>query len=262
MSRTKWKEQSTQVAAENKDLKKQIEELNAKIQEKIQELDALSVSYATEKSSLQDKLTAKEGELLEQLSSAKATWEIEKSQLENQLSEAKKESKNKQEQINSMELKRMASAYSTQEQEYASDLKEWREYLLLSALVLVLATFWSVILASGKPWYDRFEFYLIDFILISAVWFTAWQYSYFSKLRNDFANRKTLAQTYHNILLSLGESSDPNENAINIETKRLFIDKATQVLCAQVAIETTEPILSRELFKGISKAAEIIIKTK
>ncbi|MBI2439676.1 MAG: hypothetical protein HYV45_03720 [Candidatus Moranbacteria bacterium] len=258
MTRTKWKEKYDGVIVENKDLKKQLETSNLRILE----LESLSEKDSEKLVKLESDLSSSKSDYEARLASEKEERKNEKEQLEITLSDAKKEIKNKQEQINSMELKKMASAYAIQEKEYGDNVKEWSKYLLLSALALTLSTFWSVIFASGKAWYDRFEFYLIDFIIISAVWFTASQYSYFSKLRNDFANRKTLAQTYQNILLSIIDISSDSEKEINEETKRLFMSKATDVFCAPSIPEIKEPILSKELLKNVGKAAEIIIKSK
>ncbi len=253
-----YKADLVEAKKQSKELESLIAELTDRNTTLEEELASAKQESIDNRLAFEQKYSTKESELF----SEKQALEVEKGVLKSENDSLKNTITEKQGEINKMQVKKMASEYGNQEDAYLEDTIKWSKYLLLSALVLFLSTFWSVIFASGKAWYERFEFYLIDFILISAVWFCAWQYSYYVKLRNDYANRKTLAQTYHNILLSIGESEDPNENVINIETKKEFMKKATDVLCAPSIIEAKEPLLSKELLKNAGKTAEVIIKMK
>ena len=89
-------------------------------------------------------------------------------------------------------------------------------------------------------------FHKIDFILISAVWFCGAQYANTTKLRYDYANRKTLAQSFANILNNLDE---------NTTIRDKFIEKTTDVLCAPSLVGDKESVLSKKIIKD---TAEII----
>lgn len=166
--------------------------------------------------------------------------------------------KNQQKQLNEHELKKMAEAYHKQEFAYESDAKFWMKAIAWVVGALIVSTVVSIILANGKPWYDRFEFYLVDFIFISAVWFCSSQYSYYVHLRADYANRKTVAQSYHNILLSMSNENSEVENKISDELKNKFVEKAADVLYAQNFSNIKEPLLTKEFVKNIAEVAKTI----
>lgn len=174
--------------------------------------------------------------------------EIEK--LEDQISELTEDIAEKEAALHRKELKRLASAFNEQETDYKNESTFWLKCLGGLAGALVLSTLLSIWISSDKVWYDKFEYYLIDFILISAVWFCSSQYSNLIKLRNDYANRKTIAQSFHNILDNLEEDES---------IKDKFIEKATDVLCAPSFLIDKEPILTKKIVKDtleLAKAAK------
>lgn len=203
-----------------------------------------------------DELELKVSSLKSELSSTKEEFKLKEeahqnqvSDLENQLELLDEDIQQKQEQLDKRELKKLASAYKDQEDVYKKNTENWLTALVVVGLGLIISTAISIHLSSGKPWYDRFEYYLVDIIFLSAVWFCGSQYSNFTELRSDYANRKTLAQSFHNILNNLPEDEDIKGN---------FIEKATDVLCAPSVISTKEPVLSKKLVKDTAEIVKSI----
>ncbi len=158
----------------------------------------------------------------------------------NQVEDLNKQLKQKQTQLDDRELKKLASAYRDQEGFYTEDAAKWLKALKWITGILLISSILLIWLSSGQSWYDKLEYYVIDFILISTVWFCGAQYSNRIKLKNDYANRKTLAQSFHNILNNLAE-----DQAI----KDKFIEKATDVLCASSVVADKEAVLSKKVVK-------------
>lgn len=159
------------------------------------------------------------------------------------------EVKQKQAQLDSKELKRLASAYKEQEGIYNKESLVWFVRLEWIAGALLISTAISIWLSSDKVWYDKFEYYVIDLIFLSAVWFCGSQYANLIKLRNDYANRKTIAQSFHNILNNLAEDED---------IKDKFIEKATDVLCAASFAVEQEPVLSKKLVRDTAEIVKAV----
>lgn len=175
-------------------------------------------------------------------------WEAKVQELEathdTETEEKDEEISNLQGQLDRKEAKKLAKAYEEQEVIHGSGSRKWLWSLISVASLLVICTAISIWLSSNKIWYDKFEYYLVDIIFLSAVWFCGAQYTDQVRLRNDYANRKTLAQSFHNILNNL-----PEDEAI----KSKFIEKATDVLCAPNPAGTKEPVLSKKLIKDIAE---------
>lgn len=169
--------------------------------------------------------------------------------LNEQLVESKKEIERKDGQLNQKELKKLAKAYEDQEIEYNKDVSFWRKCLFYVGTVLLSSFYFSIIFSSGKVWYDKFEYYVGDIILLSALWFCASQFSDAVKLRNDYANRKTLAQSFSNILNSLPEDE---------QIKNKFIERTTDVLCSPSIVSNKEPVLSKEALKQTIELGKLI----
>ncbi len=166
------------------------------------------------------------------------------------IEDLKNENKQKQDQIDKRELKKLAEAYSEQEEIFKKESKTWLISLIVSGLLLLISAIVSVKITQNESWIESIKYYIIDFILISAVWFCGAQYANTTKLRYDYANRKTLAQSFSNILNNLAE---------NVAVKDKFIEKTTDVLCAPSSLTDKEPVLSKKLIKDV---AEIISSIK
>lgn len=221
------------------------------------ELKCKNIELATKNKELTESLGLKEREFVEnknqiiqdcesKLKSSKEECDLKIQELSTQTESFKLQVEQKQAEIDKRELKKLAQAYREQEDLFKEDVSTWIKRLATAAVLLSISMVISIYLASGKLWYDRFEYYLIDFILISIMWFCGSQYSDYVKLRNDYANRKTVAQSFHNILNNLQEDQ---------EIKNKFIEKATDVLCAPSIFVDKEPILSKKLIK---ETAEIV----
>lgn len=202
---------------------------------------------------LKGELVLKDTQHTQEVANTKTVSIAEKAALQIQIDNAKIENEKldadieqKQKQLDRKETKKLAQAYEDQEIIYKTDSRKWLNWLTIVVCALIISTALSIYLASGKHWYDKFEYYLVDIIFLSAVWFCGTQYADHIKLRNDYANRKTIAQSFHNILNNLTEDA---------AIKSKFIEKATDVLCAPSPVSGKEPILSKKLIKD---TAEIV----
>lgn len=162
------------------------------------------------------------------------------------IGELESENKQKQAQIDKRELKKLAEAYSEQEDIFIKESKTWLISLIVAGVLLLISAIISIKVTHNESWVESIKYYIIDFILISAVWFCGAQYANTTKLRYDYSNRKTLAQSFANILNNLAE---------NTAIRDKFIEKTTDVLCAPSSIGDKEPVLSKKLIKD---TAEII----
>ena len=221
------------------EFEKKIEELEAKLTQKVDELDLANKNFAEKEKQLNTEWETKTQTLKDEHNASLGEKDDEIEGLE-------KENTEKQKAVDRKEAKKLAQAYEEQELIYRESSKKWLGWLIKVAGLLVISTIVSIWLSTDKAWYDKFEYYLIDIIFISAVWFCGSQYADQIKLRDDYANRKTLAQSFHNILNNL-----PEDEAI----KSKYIEKATDVLCAPNPVSNKEPVLSKKLVKDI---AEII----
>ena len=120
-----------------------------------------------------------------------------------------------------------------------------------AAAVLLAYGVISVLLTAGKPWLERIPYYFFDLIFIGAVWFCGTQYTDAVKQKNDYGNRKTIAQSFHNIMNNLPEDQ---------EIKNKFIEKATDVLCAPSVVGGSEPILSKKVLKDVAELVATVAK--
>lgn len=160
--------------------------------------------------------------------------------LETQIETLSQQVDQKQKQLDRKELKKLAQAYEEQEEIYKTGAGKWLKWLMIIGVALIFSTIFSIWLSSDKQWYDKFEYYLVDIIFLSAIWFCSSQYADQVKLRNDYANRKTISQSFHNILNNLAE---------DLPIKNKFIEKATDVLCAPSPVSGKEPVLSKKIIK-------------
>lgn len=177
-------------------------------------------------------------------------YETDLSGRDTTIEDLENENKQKQAQIDKRELKKLAEAYSEQEDIFKKESKTWLISLIVMGILLLISAIVSIKVTHNESWIESIKYYIIDFILISAVWFCGAQYSNTTKLRYDYANRKTLAQSFANILNNLAE---------NTAIRDKFIEKTTDVLCAPSSIGDKEPVLSKKLIKD---TAEIVSSIK
>jgi hypothetical protein len=225
-----------------KNLRLKIEELGIEISElKVRNQELIS-SSEIEKNSHN-----------EALANLKSAFEVEKNikieekqtevdELETNIESLEDELEQAKLKLDQKEVKKLAKAYEEQEISYNNASKLWLKVLTVLGVILFISAIISIALPSNEPWYKEVKYYFIDIVLISAVWFSGSQYSDYIKLRNDYANRKTIAQSFHNILNNLVE-----DEAI----KNKFIEKATDVLSAPSVATNKEPVLSKKVFKDV-----------
>lgn len=144
--------------------------------------------------------------------------------------------------IDTQELKKLAKAYEEQEKEYGKGVTFWGKWLFWIAVIFLIYAGVSGFLAHGEPWSNKLEYYIIDLILFGVLWFCSSQYTENLNLKNNYANRKTLAQSFSNILNTLPE---------NEPIKEKFIEKTTDILCATNPVSGKEPVLSKEATKQL-----------
>lgn|SRR3989344_5935836 len=149
-----------------------------------------------------------------------------------------------QQQLDKRELKKLAEAYGEQETINKKDENVWFKRILVIGVVLLCSAVGSIIITHNLSWVESVKYYIVDIVLFSSVWFCISQYSNTVKLKNDYANRKVLAQSFHNILNNLAD---------NLEIKNKFIEKTTDVLCAPHAIGEKEPLLSKKILKDVAE---------
>lgn len=218
--------------------------------QKVSELEA-------QKKVLEETLSLKEKEYKDEIERVNEGWtqkeatskqlnESTVSGLKSQMESLEQQIAEKQKQIDKRELKKLAEAYGEQEGINKGEEKTWLIRLAVVAGLLLVSAVVSIWVTHNQSWVESIKYYVVDIILFSAVWFCGTQYSNVLKLKNDYANRKTLAQSFHNILNNLSD---------NPEIKAKFIEKTTDVLCAPVATGDKEPLLSKKVLKDV---AEII----
>ncbi len=215
------------------ELKKRIIDLRGQISIANQEKEQIKTDY--------ERLSAEE----------KQSFIKEKEQLTTRIKKLQSEKDAKQKQLDERELKKLAEAYSDQEKEYDKEARKWLKYLLYGFVFWLLTTGVVLLWKNGNEWIAKLPYLVLDIIPISAMWFCIAEFSYYSKLRNDYANRKTIAQSYHNIINSIneGEASEGSESNEKIRNK--FIEKAVDVLCAPSLVDSKEPVLSKKLLKDL-----------
>lgn len=224
--------------------KAEIDSLNLKV-------DELNSFVENEKQQMKTALETKELEWKKHDEAVKQVHKTEKESLEARIDSLAIELEEKQNQVDRKELKKLAGAFDEQEKINKKDQKVWLVALCVATGVLIVYAIISIFLTAHKPWSDRITYYAIDIILISSVWFCVAQFSESTRLKNDYGNRKTLAQSFHNILNNLAEDQ-------SIRTK--FIEKTTDVLCAPIGSSGKEPILTKRILKDVAEIFGATIK--
>ena len=170
--------------------------------------------------------------------------------LNSKIKELQNEIQQKQEQLNQKELKKLAQAYGDQEGEYRLSSNRWLSLVVISFIALSTSVALSAYISQGKVWHEKLEFYLINFVTITLLIFSLRHFSVFVRLRTDFANRKTLAQAYHNILTSTDDEP----------IKQKFIDKTTDRLCAPSDTQHESYTVPEKILDSLAEIAKNLSK--
>lgn len=225
-------------------LRAQIERLTADKTTLEQQVGLLNTQIKTLETNHKTELDLKDKEWEVKLNTQSSESEAEISQRDEKIEELEEDNKSKQAQIDKRELKKLAEAYHEQENDYKKEADTWLNRLYYIAGALFISAIASIVITHSQPWLESVKYYVVDIVIFSAVWFCGSQYSNATKLRYDYANRKTLAQSFSNIL---------NNLSANPEIKDKFIEKTTDVLCAPSPVGDKEPFLSKKVIKDVAQ---------
>jgi len=131
-------------------------------------------------------------------------------------------------QLRNEELSRFASAYEIQEKEYQDQQDLWFNLSLGATGLLTVSVLISIFgphFAPSHEWYKEPAFYLLDVIFLTLFVYSLKQHSHLGNLRIDYANRKTLAQSYQYIIEDEEETS---------EVRKRFLERAADVFTSKV----------------------------
>ena len=195
---------------------------------------------------LETKLADERTSYKQQSNERELEWESERQGLTDEVTSLQNEVESRQSQLNSRELKKLASAYSEQENKFRTESLAWLAGVVGTGLILFASIIYIAGLAADKPWYDRFEYYLANFVFATLFIFAIKRHSFAHRLGIDFANRKTLAQSYQNIISVVEDE----------EIRERFIDKAADVLCAPVDHKTEAYTLPEKIMDTLSDIAK------
>lgn len=229
-----------------KNLRAKIEGLEKKIADMTLEAQELKSKNEKEKESNKIEFQSKELGWQEKEKVLISEHAVKVEELNTKVLVQDKELKDKQMQLDRKELKKLAEAYGDQEKINETDELIWFKRVSTIGSILFVVAILSILITHNSSWVESIKFYIIDVVLFSAVWFCVSQYSNTVKLKNDYANRKVLAQSFSNILNNLSENPD---------IRNKFIEKTTDVLCAPHAVGEKEPLLTKKVLKDV---AEII----
>lgn len=232
-------------------LRAQVDEQKIKIEELNLKIQNLTASIEQEKLQNQTTIQTKDLVYKEKETAKLAEHESNVKELNTKIDTLASDLKEKQVQLDRKELKKLAEAFAQEEISCELNQKKWLTYLMCVMGVLVVYAIISIYLTTGKVWFDRLGYYVIDLILVSAVWFCSSQFTEATRLMHDYGNRKTLAQSFNNILNNLPEDED-------IRTK--FIEKSTDVLCAPAGFSDKEPVLTKKLLKDTAEILGSAVK--
>ncbi len=117
-------------------------------------------------------------------------------------------------------------------------------------VVVILATLFIVHSAQDATLSKKIGYYFIDIVLITFLVFSLKQYSYYVKLGTDYGNRKTLAQSYFNIINSA-------EDAV---IKNKFLDKMSDVVTAKAEVDDESYTIPEKILESITEIAKNLSK--
>ncbi|MFA6416428.1 MAG: hypothetical protein WCW56_02990 [Candidatus Paceibacterota bacterium] len=229
-------------------LRAQIERLMGDKSTLEQQVGLLNTQIETLEDNHKTELSLKDKEWEVKLNTYSVKSQTEISERDERIEKLEEDNEKKQAQIDKRELKKLAEAYREQEDNYKKEADVWLIRLGYVAGVLLLSAFISIIITHNQPWLESIKYYVIDIVIFSAVWFCGAQYSNATKLRYDYANRKTLAQSFSNILNNLAE---------NLEIREKFIEKTTDVLCSPSSVGDKEPLLSKKVIKDVAQIVSV-----
>ncbi len=146
------------------------------------------------------------------------------------------------------ETKKFARAFEDQETKNGEDAEKWMIISLLLGVVLFCTVLLGSHFSQGKEWFDHIPGVLVN-LAFGTMWvFSSKQVSLHKMAQQNYGNRKTIAQSYHNILSS--EEDEP--------IKSKFLEKATDILCASVDLKDGPHTLPEKALDAITELAKKI----
>ena len=122
-----------------------------------------------------------------------------------QFSKLKEDKQALEKKLDAQEVKMLASSFEDTEVKYKEEVFIWSKWLFLvtslSLFIIIVAL--ALFDYLDLPLRSRLSFYAVSGILIYAIIFCSKQYSFYRNLMVDMRHRKTLAQSYYNILRSV-----------------------------------------------------------
>lgn len=225
-------------------------ELEQKVIHLEYDIQQLKAEHASELKTAESNLETEKTAFRAQVKQVEDESLLLRESLESQISSLQAEMKETQDQLNERELKKLAEAYAEQEKEFKSEMGTWLRIVLVSLGLLLISIVISGLLAHEQPWYARFEYYFVNFVLVTFLIFSLKRYSGANRWRTDFANRKTIAQSYQNIISTTSDAV--------IQDK--FLDRATDILCAPIDQKTDTYTLPEKLMDGVTEVAKNLSK--
>lgn len=204
----------------------------------LRERDAQVAALGTQLAELQAKSSAKsttDGQRISEFELQVKNLETEKEDLEGKNVELNT-------QLRQKELGRFASAYAEQEGEYKTQQDLWFTLSLWATGLLtvsVVASIFSPLFIQGNQWYEKSSFYLLDVIFLTLFVYALKQHAHLGNLRVDYANRKTLAQSYQYII------EDEEEGPSEIKTR--FLNRAADIFSSEASTRGNDVTLYEAL---------------
>lgn len=188
------------------------------------------VNQVAQVASLQEQLSGKvvayEADIAEKDTEISTLIE-EKESLEVELKTLQESLKITDGKLRDRELSRFAEQYREQEDRYATQQREWMGYSLGAGGLLLAGTLFTALGGFGVGSFQP-ELVFLNVVLLTIFVYCLRQHSHLANLRDDYANRKALAQSYQYI--AQGDETD-GLNDIRMD----FFEKATDTFTRKPA---------------------------
>ena len=161
--------------------------------------------------------------------------EEDKEQFEEKISSLETSLTRTEEQLRNKELNRFAGEYKKEEERYETQQRDWFWYSVYAGgIALAIAIFTSfnafeivITYFGGLPSADGSRLPAVEVVFLNAIALTVFiyclkQHSHLADLREDYANRKALAQSYQYMV------EDKEDKSLS-EIKNKFFDRAIEV---------------------------------
>ncbi len=223
----------------------EIDALASKNQVLLAKIDELENAARVANQSYEDSIQTLKSAHQEDITALENTKTTKENELNLAISQVKAERDEKQGRLDRRETKKLAIAYEEEEERETLNQNRWLSATIVVGLFLLASITYPLLSKGDWAWTDHLDTLPIDILLISILWFCASQFRDASQRKHDYANRKTIAQSFNNILNNL-----PEDEFI----RPRFIEKATDVLCAPVRNTTAEPILTKKVLTESAQA--------